>query len=75
MTEVNIKDQEEYDLVKRNAIAIGQTLEHHGKLMTELQEMIEKLRMGLTMLEQEQVLQKQMIVKSLTQKYGHGPTA
>ena len=68
------KKDRDNELVRRNSIAIGETLEHHGKLMDELQDMVVNLRLRITMLEQEQILQKQMIVKSLTQKFKHGPT-
>ena len=69
------KASAEYKMVRKNALSIGQTLEHHGKILDELFRNMEALRNAITMVKEDQILQKNMIVKSLTQKYGTGPTA
>ncbi len=76
-TDQEIDDQKknDYILVRKNSIAIAQTLVHQGKCMTELEESNGQLRLEIAMLKQELQLQKNMIIKSLQQKYGNGPTA
>lgn len=58
-----------------NADAIAETLVHHGKMFDELKEMLSKLGGRLANLESEVGHQKNLIVKSLQQKYGTGPTS
>ena len=77
-TEEEIADQKatnDYILVRKNALAIAETLVHHGKCMTELEEANGQLRLEIAQIRQELGLQKDMIVKSLKQTFGTGPTA
>ncbi len=69
------KATNDYILVRKNALAIAETLVHHGKCMTELEEANAQLRLEIAQLRQELGMQKDMIVNSLKQKYGTGPTA
>ena len=69
------KASAEYKMIRKNALSIGQTLEHHGKILDELFQNMEALRKAIAMVKEDQVLQKNMIVRSLQQKYGSGPTA
>lgn len=61
-------------LAGRNAGAIGQTLEAHGKRMGELADAIDSLGKQLAGLKQEIEQQKDLIHRSLVNKYGTGPT-
>lgn len=58
-----------------NAESIAQTLVHHGKVFDEMHEAFNQLSGRLLNLEKEVGNQKNLIVKSLQQKYGNGPTA
>lgn len=69
------KESDEYKLVQRNALSIGQTLEHHGKILDDLFNELHSAKSQIAMMQQEMVMQKNMIVKSLAQKYGTGSTA
>ena len=61
-------------LSARNAEAIGQTLEHHGKKFDEIHHAINELRTMIFSLQQEVIQHKGLIYRSLVNKHGTGPT-
>ncbi len=77
------KEKEEADkvkrhntlLVKKNVLAIAETLKAHGVMMGELQQLVESLKTQVAMMGLEIQQQKVVINKSLALKYGTGPTA
>jgi hypothetical protein len=70
-----MKKTDDFIMVRKNAVAIAQTLVHHGVLLAELYEARHNLQVENAMLRQELESQKQMIVRSLQNKIGHGPTS
>ncbi len=69
-----MSDETKKMLSDRNTLAIAETLTHHGKCLGELEAQIHALNEQNVLLRQELSQQKQLIVKSLQQKYGHGST-
>lgn len=69
------KEIERLQIALLNANAIAQTFAHQSDRFDELLGTIDKINRRLGNLEQEVGNQRQMIVKSLQQTYGNGPTA
>ena len=62
-------------VAEHNAIAIAETLVHHGKLMQEMYDDLQNTKRQFVALDTELSIQKGLIVRSLQNKYGHGSTS
>ena len=69
------KEETEYKIVNRNAVAIAETLTHHDKVLGELHDEFESFKREIAMLKNELAQQRQIMVKALQVSYGHGSTA
>jgi len=62
------------EINEKNALAIADTLVHHGKVMKELFTKIDQLEHRLNTMQAAVQENRQLIITALQQRYGHGPT-
>jgi len=62
------------EINEQNAIAIAETLVHHGAVMKELFDKLNALEMRLNTLQAATQENRGLIVTALQQRYGHGST-
>lgn len=62
------------EINEKNALAIAETLVHHGKVMEELFQKIANLETRLNTMTAATTENRQLIVTALQNRYGHGST-
>lgn len=68
-------EEERLAIDRMNCEAVMQTLTHHGNAMAELERFVKDLQTQVNDLRQELAQQRGLIVRSLQNKYGNGPTS